>query len=216
MGLGGVRPVCWVVVKLRSMELEAQSHGQAADAEKKLNSLIMSNDEGDSTGGSTRPTDSTGKSTASTPPLLGCIPHSIALSGVAMFTSPKVSASLSSGSSSSIMALTQLTPLADILPGQTNNLSTDAVSVGPLSPPVPLKLAQKIWRNEFIDLQELLPARLGIPEPTLLDVLTKTESAKPKKEIKTVQQGGRHALRLPGLDPGVGIVRKWVTKHELS
>ena len=134
------------------------------------------------------PTDSIGTSTASAPPLLGCIPHSTALSGVATFTSPKVSASLSSGSSSSIMALTPLTPLADILPGQNNNLSTDAVSVGPSSLPIPLKLAKKIWRNEFIDLQELLPARLGIPEPTLLDVLTKPESAKPKKETKTVQQ----------------------------
>ena len=48
----GVGPACWVVVKLRSTELEAQSRGQAADAEKKLNSLIMSNDEGDSAGGS--------------------------------------------------------------------------------------------------------------------------------------------------------------------
>lgn len=116
------------------------------------------------------------------------MPHSSALSGITTFTSPKVSASISSGTSSSVMALTPLTPLADILPGYGNSISTDAISVGPSSPPIPLKLAQKIWRNEFIDLQELLPARLGIPEPTLLDVLTKPESTKPKKEIKTVQQ----------------------------
>ena len=132
-GVGGVGPACWAVVKLRSMELEAQLRGQAADVKKKLNSLIMSNNEGDSAGGS-----------------------------------------------------------------NTTEIGTNL----------------KIWRNEFINLQELLPARLGIPEPTFLDVLTKTESAKSKKEIKTVQQGGRHALRLPGLDPGVGIVRKWVNCHK--
>ena len=86
------------------------------------------------------------------------------------------------------MALTPLTPLADILPGHTSNLTTEAIAVGPSSPPIPLKLSQKIWRNEFIELHELLPARLGIPEPTLLDVLTKPDSAKPKKEIKTIQQ----------------------------
>ena len=130
------------------------------------------------------------KSTASAPPLLGCIPNSTALSGVTTFTAPRVSATLTSGSSTSaaIMAITPHTPLAHIVSSQANNLSTDAIAVGPSSPPIPLKLAQKIWRNEFIDVQELLLARLGIPEPTLLDVLTKLESTKPKKEIKTIQQ----------------------------
>lgn len=130
------------------------------------------------------------KSTASAPPLLCCIPNSTALSGVTRFTAPRVSATLTSGSSTSaaIMAITPHTPLAHIISSQANNLSTDAIAVGPSSPPIPLKLAQKIWRNEFVDLQELLPARLGIPEPTLLDVLTKPESTKPKKEIKTIQQ----------------------------
>ena len=70
------------------------------------------------------------------------------------------------------MALTPLTPLADILRGHTSSLTTEVILVGPSSPPIPLKLAQKIWRNEFIELHELLPARLGIPEPTLLDVLS--------------------------------------------
>ena len=31
------------------------------------------------------------------------------------------------------------------------------------SPPIPKKLVDKIWRNEFIELSELLPACLGIP-----------------------------------------------------
>ena len=119
---------------------------------------------------------------------LGCIPHSTALSGVVTFSAPKTMVSTSSSSSAPVMALTPLTPLADIVPGYASNLTIDAISVGPSSPPIPLKLAQKIWRNEFVELHELLPVRLGIPEPTLLDVLTKPENARPKKEIKTIQQ----------------------------
>ena len=51
-----------------------------------------------------------------------------------------------------------------------------------------IKIAQKIWRNEFVELHDLLPARLGTPEPTILDVLTRPDSAKPRKEIKNIQQ----------------------------
>ena len=121
-------------------------------------------------------------------PYAGMHTHSTALSGVVTFSAPKTTVSTSSSSSASVMALTPLTPLANIVPGHANNLTTDAISVGPSSPPIPLKLTQKIWRNEFVELHELLPARLGIPEPTLLDVLTKPENARPKKEIKTIQQ----------------------------
>ena len=65
-----------------------------------------------------------------------------------------------------------------------------AVSVGPHSPPIPKKLAQKIWRNEFIELRELLPSRLGIPPPTLMDVLASPSTSKaPLKQISTIEEG---------------------------
>ena len=34
----------------------------------------------------------------------------------------------------------------------------------------------RIWRNEFVELSELLPSRLGIPLPTLMDVLAPSPS----------------------------------------
>lgn len=61
------------------------------------------------------------------------------------------------------------------------------MAVGPVSPPVPSKLAEKIWRGEYIELDELLPARLGAPAPTVLDVLLHGEKAKPKKNISTIE-----------------------------
>lgn len=75
---------------------------------------------------------------------MGCLPQSsTALAGITTFTAPKVSATLTSGAST-ITAITPLIPLVQIVPSQANNLSTDAIAVGPSSPPIPLKLAQKI------------------------------------------------------------------------
>jgi hypothetical protein len=50
-----------------------------------------------------------------------------------------------------------------------------------------MKLAEKIWRGEYIELDELLPARLGAPGPTVLDVLLHSDKAKPKKNISTIE-----------------------------
>ena len=60
------------------------------------------------------------------------------------------------------------------------------VIVSHASPPIPHKLALKIWRREFIDLNNLLPFRLGAPEPTLVDALRN----KPKeyKQITSITQ----------------------------
>ena len=110
--------------------------------------------------------------------------HGIVWSGHIL--SPETMISTSSSSSASVVALTPLTPLANIVLGHASNLTTDVILVGPSSLPIPLKLVQKM-RNKFIELHKLLPARLGIPEPTLLDVLTKPEIVRPKV-IKTIQQ----------------------------
>ena len=58
-----------------------------------------------------------------------------------------------------------------------------AVVVGHTSPPVPAKLVGKIWRG---DLSQLLPHRLGAPEPTLADVFQ--TKAKEVKQISTIEQ----------------------------
>ena len=62
-----------------------------------------------------------------------------------------------------------------------------AISVDPVSPLIPAKLAEKIWRREYIELQELLPARLGAPGPTVLDALLQSDKVKQKKTITTIQ-----------------------------
>ena len=63
--------------------------------------------------------------------------------------------------------------------------------VGPHSPPIPKKLATKIWEGEFVELSELLPCRLGAPELTLLDLVACRDKPKEesiKRKITTIQQ----------------------------
>ena len=52
------------------------------------------------------------------------------------------------------------------------------MSVGPASTPIPLKLVEKIWRGDYIELHELLPTRLGAPGPTTLDALLQSDKIK--------------------------------------
>ena len=84
------------------------------------------------------------------------------LSGVATPTPPPVTPQPTPGSG----LLTPATPLVNLLPPPTPIQSTEAIMVGPHSPPVPKKLGTKIWDEEFVELSELLPSHLGAPEPT--------------------------------------------------
>ena len=61
------------------------------------------------------------------------------------------------------------------------------VVVSHTSPPIPYKLALKIWRGEFIDLNLLLPHRLGAPEPTLAEAL-QAKGPRDHKQISTIEQ----------------------------
>lgn len=79
-----------------------------------------------------------------------------------------------------------LSPLTSLVSNKPH--SSQAVSVGPMSPPIPRKLVDKIWRGEYVEMQELLPARLGAPAPTVLDALLRSEKMKAKKEISTIQE----------------------------
>ena len=79
------------------------------------------------------------------------------------------------------------TPLTRLLPNQQAP-STQAVDIGPGSPLVPRKLAEQIWKGEYIELRELLPSQLGAPQPTVYDLLTRGEKPRQKEEITSIQE----------------------------
>ena len=110
---------------------------------------------------------------------LGRLPDSKALEGLKTGEPVNEHSSLAGDQFSLDTALTSL--LTD--PHKTKS----AISVGPVSPPVPRKVAEKIWRGEYIELLELLPERLGAPGPTVLDALLQSDKVKPKKSISTIQ-----------------------------
>ena len=98
------------------------------------------------------------------------------------------SSSLSGGGIVMSVPLNPATPLSAVLPVRESVGSMDAVVVGGCSPPIPRKMAEKIWKGEFIDLNELLPSRLGAPELTMWDLLGKSEKPKAPKKIETFPQ----------------------------
>ena len=77
-----------------------------------------------------------------------------------------------------------VTPLWWLIPDILQTKS--AVLVGPASPPIPLKLVEKIRRGDYIELHELLRARLGAPGPTILDALLQSDKIKQKKGISCI------------------------------
>ena len=60
--------------------------------------------------------------------------------------------------------------------------------MGTHSPPVPKKLAEKIWSGEFLEFSELLPSWLGGPELTLQDLVANKDRQNEAKRITTIQQ----------------------------
>ena len=83
--------------------------------------------------------------------------------------------------------LSPATPLATLLGAEKEEVKAEAVVVSTNSPPIPGKIAQKIWRGECIELESLLPSRLGLPEPTLRDLMC-GEKKKEKKGLTTIQE----------------------------
>ena len=45
----------------------------------------------------------------------------------------------------------------------------------------------RAWQGEYVELQDLLPARLGAPIPTVFDALTNVEKVKHKKSIESIE-----------------------------
>ena len=63
----------------------------------------------------------------------------------------------------------------------------ETVIVSKNLPPVDKKLVERIWRKEYINLELLLPAKLGSPEPTLGELLTGGRK-KEKKLSMSIQE----------------------------
>ena len=85
------------------------------------------------------------------------------------------------GSSSSVV--TPHTPLAALMTSAEQEASIaktkKEIVIGSTFPPIPYKLAESIWRDEYVDLAELLPVRLGAPEPTLLELFAGHQKKQP-------------------------------------
>ena len=128
----------------------------------------------------------------------GQLPLTGASSGIPVVSSVPVLASSSSlgpvmslGNPAALGSNTGLlptNPLSSLLPPPADLSSSEALFIGALSPPVPRKLAEKIWKGEFFDLSKLLPSRLGAPELIVKDLISSKERPKEQKKIATIQQ----------------------------
>ena len=65
--------------------------------------------------------------------------------------------------------------------------NSEALIVSKNLPPVPKKLAERIWRNEYIEFELLLPTKLGSPEPTLGELFTGGRR-KERKSTMSIQE----------------------------
>ena len=98
---------------------------------------------------------------------------------------PLLGGSLSNAGPSGLGSLGE-TPLGSVVPIVGAPSFVGGVVVGQSSPPVPAKLAEKIWKGEFVDLSALLPHRLGAPEPTLAEALQR--KSREDKQITYIEQ----------------------------
>ena len=85
-------------------------------------------------------------------------------------------------------SLSPSSAVASLIPSPLQLPSSEAIVVGGSSPPVPRKIADKIWKHEYVDLSELLPSCLGAPELTMLDLFTQRDKPKEAKKIQTFEQ----------------------------
>ena len=144
-------------------------------------------------------------------PTLGCMPPSSWLANLPIITSAGSPALIVGTSNSASLGdgtpLPAETPLTQLIPLPLPSPTTEAIVLGACHPPIPKKIVEKAWRGEFIDLDSLLPSRLGTPEPTLWDWMTASQAkGRETKRIKNIEQWvicfnayiGIMALRFPG------------------
>ncbi len=124
------------------------------------------------------------------------LPNPTALAGIGLIQNQPSQVSLANTTAPSLSSLESLissqclsaaTPLTSLTSGSGQHPTTSAVVLGSTTPPIPRKLAEKVWRGEFVELQEFLPARLGAPEPTLFDLIAEKGAHKAKKSSHAVR-----------------------------
>ena len=93
------------------------------------------------------------------------------------------------GPVSTATVLAPNTPLAQLIPPVDQPQPTpSAIIVSRNLPPVPFQLATKIWEGKYVELDGLLPSRLGAPEPTLGDLVAGEKQHKGKRVIGCIQE----------------------------
>lgn len=117
----------------------------------------------------------------------GKLPNQAALVDKPTFSAVASTATSSSSSTPSSQLSSEL-PLAALTKVANTEEASQAVSIGPHSPPIPKILVDHIRRYKFIELSKLLPSRLGIPQPTLIDVLALSSSKQSPKQISSIEE----------------------------
>lgn len=85
------------------------------------------------------------------------------------------------------LALLVQLPISQVVP-RVDQLQGEAVIIRAHSPPVPHKLADRIWRGEYTEMQELLASCLGLPEPSIVDVLAGKLRQQSPKTVSDIYQ----------------------------
>ena len=122
---------------------------------------------------------------ASSLPLIA--PAATSLGPTMVSTEVRAASYRESGPTSTPSILSPESPVSMLWKGEPAASNREAIVVSVNMPPIPIKLAERIWWKEFVELDALLPARLGAPEPTLQDLVC-GEKKKERKGIATIQE----------------------------
>ena len=131
-------------------------------------------------------------------PTGGNLPLASAIASVPLLQMACSTVASGSGTSSvtSVLAaaswlVTPQTPLVSLTQAEPpSSKSKKAIVIGSSYRPIPYKIAEVIWRDQYLDLAELLPVRLGAPEPTLLELFSgsQNKTARAKKGITNIEE----------------------------
>lgn len=116
---------------------------------------------------------------------IGVIPPAASLAGIMQIQPQQAPLGITQTTASGHLAVDATRPEGQLTP--TTPLSQLVTPPLPTSTANAVKLAERIWRREFIDMHELSPTRLGASEPTLYDLLSQ-EKAKKQKHINNIDE----------------------------
>ena len=124
------------------------------------------------------------------------VPSPSALAGIPLIQStPSLPASSTTGmtnrfSSTLLPNQSTATPAALIgtAPAPYPNAPQGApIVVSPNDPPIPNKLAQRVWKGEYIDLSEFLPEVLGASDPISQGIVSESKGTR-KQKVSSISQ----------------------------